>query len=217
MLVITIAAVDDHPMLLKGLQACINDIDDLELTAVYPSVSALLESQIRACVVLLDILLPQERDVADNIRRVRESGAHVVLFTSESRPGILREAIDCGALGLVLKVDPEERIIEAVRAAAAGEHFVSSQLAYSMVTDPRADVRLSAREREVLTLVAKGLPRRLIAKQLGISEKTLPTYLTRASQRYADAHHPASSPGELAAFALEDGYIELSPERRAMP
>ncbi|MBP2324853.1 DNA-binding NarL/FixJ family response regulator [Kibdelosporangium banguiense] len=214
---ITIVAVDDHPMLLKGLQACLDDIGDLELTAVYPSVSALVDSCVRASVVLLDILLPGEPDVADNIRRIRESGAQVVLYTSESRPGILREAVDCGALGLVLKGDPEERIIEAVRAAAAGEHFVSSQLAYSMITDPRADVRLTAREREVLTLVAKGLPRRLIAKQLGISENTLPTYLTRASQRYADAHHPAASPSELAAFALQDGYIELSSERRPMP
>jgi DNA-binding NarL/FixJ family response regulator len=212
---VTVAAVDDHPLILHGLRAyLVDNAPDLVLDAVHPSVTALLAVMTETVdVVLLDLLLPGERDVADNVARIRAAGAAVVIFTSESRPGIVREAVDAGALGLVLKGDPESRLVEAVRMAAAGEFFVSSRMAHTMVTDPRAEVRLSAREREVLTLVARGLPHKLIAKQLGISEQTLPSYLRRVGRRYADVDHALSGTGELVAAALEDGHIELRPDR----
>jgi DNA-binding NarL/FixJ family response regulator len=195
---ITVAAIDDHPLILYGLRAClVAEASELVLTAVFPSVSALLaEPAGMADVVLLDLLLPDEPDVADNVR-----------------PGVIRNALDAGALGLVLKGDPESRVAEAVRTAAQGEFSVSSRLAHAIVTDPRAVVRLTAREREVLTHVAQGLPHKLIAKKLGISEQTLPSYLRRAGKRYADANHPVAGTSELVAAALEDGHIELRPHR----
>ncbi|WP_372664353.1 LuxR C-terminal-related transcriptional regulator [Amycolatopsis kentuckyensis] len=210
---ISVAAVDDHPLILRGLQAYLSEhADDIDLCAVYPAVSAMLASPVTVSVVLLDLLLPDERDVTENVRRIRSAGAEVVIYTSDSRPGIVREALDAGALGLVLKGDPEERVVDSIRDAAEGRKSYSSRLAHAIVTDPRAVVRLAAREREVLTLIAKGMPRRLIAKQLGISEKTLPTYLKRVDEKYAKARNASASPGELAAFALQDGYIELPPD-----
>ncbi|MEU3770782.1 response regulator transcription factor [Amycolatopsis keratiniphila] len=212
--VLNVAAVDDHPVILRGLHAYLAEhAHDITLCGVYPSVSAMLEDTLTVSVVLLDLLLPGERDVATNVRRIRATGAQVVIYTSDSRPGIVREALDAGALGLVLKSDQEERVVDAIRDAAQGKKSYSSRLAHAIVTDPRALVRLTAREREVLTLVAKGMPRRLIAKRLGISERTLPTYLERAGEKYTKASTTPAGPGELAALALEDGYIELPPDR----
>ncbi|WP_410631880.1 LuxR C-terminal-related transcriptional regulator [Amycolatopsis sp. cmx-4-83] len=211
---ISVAAVDDHPMLLHGLQAYLSEhAEDVDLCAVHPSVSALLAEPVTATVVLLDLLLPEERDITQNVQRIRAADAQVVIYTSDSRPGIVREALDAGALGLVLKGDPGDRVVDAIRDAAKGEKSYSSRLAHAIVTDPRAVVRLTPREREVLTLIAKGKPRKLIAKELGISENTLPTYLKRVDEKYSRAGNVTASPGELAAFALQDGYIELPPDR----
>jgi DNA-binding NarL/FixJ family response regulator len=211
-----LAAVDDHPLILHGLRAVFAErAPEVNLTRVAPTVEALTADEEPADVVLLDLLLPGEPDVADNVTRLRATGARVVIFTSDSRPGIVRRAIDAGALGLVLKGDPEDRLVDAVLAARRGEFFVSSRLAHVLVTDPRAGIRLTQREREVLELVARGLPHRLIAKRIGISVNTLPSYLRRAAKRYADARHPTGSAAELVAFALADGHISIGDEPRA--
>ncbi|PRY35128.1 response regulator [Umezawaea tangerina] len=213
---ITIAAVDDHPLILHGLGAYLAKFaSDVTLRAVYLSVSELLANPPVPEVVLLDLLLPGEPEVADNVRRLREADAQVVVYTSDTRPGCVHQALRAGALGLVLKGDPEERLVDAIRAAAAGESAHSSRLAHAIIEDRRAFIQLPQRERDVLTLIAKGLPRKLVAKELGISEKTLPTYLSRASERYRDALGipVPPSPGETVAFALEDGHIELSADR----
>lgn len=213
---ITTAAVDDHPLILHGLRAYLAEhAPDIALRAVHASVSDLLANPPVPAVVLLDLLLPDEPAVADNVARLREAGAQVVIYTSDSRPGVVRQALRAGALGLVLKGDPEERLVDAIRAAAVGQSAHSSRLAHAIIEDRRAFVQLPQRERDVLTMIAKGLPRRLVAKELGISENTLPTYLNRAAERYRAALGVPDlpSPGETVAFALEDGHIELPSDR----
>ncbi|WP_191301450.1 response regulator [Lentzea cavernae] len=209
---ITTGAIDDHPMLLRGLGAYLAEqAPDIRLAAVCPSVSALLEMEPVPAVVLLDLLLPDDEPVGDNVRRLREAGAQVVVYTSDSRPGYVHQALKAGAVGLVLKGDPEDRVVEAIRAAAQGQSSCSSRLAHAIMEDRRAFIKFSQQERDVLSLIAKGLPRRLVAKELGISEKTLPTYLDRARERYREALDVPvpPSPGEIVALALEDGHIEL--------
>jgi DNA-binding NarL/FixJ family response regulator len=144
---------------------------------VESSVQALLDGPGRAAdVVLLDLVLPGEPDIAENVRRIRQAGPQVVVFTSDSRPGVVSTAVTAGALGVVLKGDLEDRLVEAVLAARAGEFTVSGALAYALVNDPRASVRLTPRQREVLTLVARGMPHKLIARRLGINRTPcLPT------------------------------------------
>lgn len=210
---ISVAAVDDHPVVLHGVAHVLAvEAEDMRLDLIEASIEALLRRQpdLSSVVVLLDLLLPGEPDVAANVRRVRAAGAQVVAFTSDSRPAVVRTAVDAGALGVVLKGDPESAVAEAVRAAHAGEFFVSSRFAYAMVTDPRASIRLSPREKEVLTLVANGLPYKVIAKRIGISVQTLPSYLRRVAARYAAAGAGQPSPSELVALAVRDGHIDLT-------
>jgi DNA-binding NarL/FixJ family response regulator len=207
---ILVGAVDDHPLILRGLRLYFAEsAPDILLDRIEPSVEALLNAEGAVpSVVLLDLLLPEEPDVAGNVRKLRAAGAQVVLLTSDSRPAVVHRALEAGAIGLALKGDPEQTIVEAVRAAYRGEPSWSSRLAYAIVNDPVAAVRLSRREREVLTGVAQGKPHRLIAKELNLSQKTLPTYLYRAMRRYTEAGRPAEGFGELAAFALRDGHLD---------
>jgi DNA-binding NarL/FixJ family response regulator len=211
---IVVAGVDDHPLILRGLRLYFaENAPDVRLGAIEPSVTALLErTDAHASVVLLDLLLPGEPDIAHNVARIVATGARVVILTSDSRPGVVRHAIDAGALGLVLKGDPEESVVDAVRAAHANEFSVSSRLAHAIVTDPRAGVRLSERERQLLSLMAQGKPRKLIAKEMELAVHTLPSYLERAAKKYAKVGHRTEGPGQLVAFALRDGHIAIEPE-----
>ncbi|ANZ39596.1 hypothetical protein BBK82_29665 [Lentzea guizhouensis] len=211
-----VAAVDDHRIVLLGITHLLAASGGrIELGAVETSVRALLDGPGRhADVVLLDLVLPDEPDVATNVRRIREAGPRVVVHTQDTRPAVVSRAVTAGALGVVLKGDSEQRLVEAVLAARAGEFTVSSAMAYAVVNDPRAQVRLTPRQREVLTLVARGVPHKVIARRLDISPETVPSHLRRIADSYVRAGVTGLTSTELAAHALVDGHIELGPEPR---
>ena len=103
-----------------------------------------------------------------------------MLTTFSDRDRILG-AIDAGALGYLLKDAEPEEIIRGVRAAARGESPLAPRAAHELIserTESRSEIELSARETEVLALVAEGLPNKLIARRLEISEKTVKAHLT---------------------------------------
>lgn len=117
----------------------------------------------------------------------RHDGAvSVVILTSFSDRQQVLAALDAGASGYLLKdADPEE-LIRGVRAAARGEAPIAPKAAREVIasrTERREDVGLSPREREVLALVARGLPNKRIAYELSISEKTVKAHLTNVFER----------------------------------
>jgi DNA-binding NarL/FixJ family response regulator len=210
---ITVAAVDDHPLILRGLQAClIENVPGIHLTVVAPTVAELLAQPHQGVtVVLLDLHLGDGSLPEDNVRHLRAMGAHVVLFTTEHRPAVVRRALDAGAVGLILKEDPEEQLIEAIRQAHAGNFYASSRLAHQVVTDPAGVVRLSEREREVLSLLARGLPWGAVARRLRMSAETARTHCYRALEKYTQSGgEPVNGPKELIARAIADGHVEMT-------
>ncbi|MFI8201258.1 response regulator [Streptomyces sp. NPDC085937] len=215
--VIGVAAVDDHPILLDGIAAYFAaHAPGIRLVATAENVDLLLAAlagDTTASVVLLDLRLRDGSDVASNVRRLRATGARVLVFTAEQRPALVRRALDEGALGLVLKEDPQERLVDAIRTADSGEIYVSSRLAHSIVTDPRGEVRLSARQLEVLRLIARGLPYADIARMLHITEDTLHTHRKRAVEAYAKvADDQVGGTSELVYRAVADGHIDIGPD-----
>lgn len=162
-------------------------------------------------VVLLDLRLRDGKAVDDNVRRLRAAGARVLVFTTEHRPAAVRKALDAGAAGLVLKEDPEARLVDAIRAVHGGEPYLSSRLAHAIVTDPRGAVRLSGQERRVLELIARGLPHRQVARMLHITEDTVRTYRKRAIEAYAAAGEGLLKDNrQLVWRAVADGHIDLA-------
>jgi DNA-binding NarL/FixJ family response regulator len=133
-------------------------------------------------VVLMDLEMPELNGI-EATRALKDAGssAHVVILTTFSDRDRIIGALDAGALGYLLKDAEPEEIMRGVRAAASGDSPLAPRAAREMIND-RATTGgpsgLSARELEVLGLVAGGLPNKLIARQLEISEKTVKAHLT---------------------------------------
>ena len=213
--VVLACAIDDHPVILRGLRAYLEaEAACITLAVIAPTVDAMLaEGAKGATVALLDVNLGDASAVGDNVARLRRAGLNVLLFTGEHRPAVVRRAMDAGALGLVLKDDPEASIVTALHEGNAGRFVVSGALAHQIATDPRGAIRLSERETEVLGLLARGLPWTAIARNLGLSVETARTHCYRAIEKYALAGAPVSlGPKNVAYQALEDGHVDAPPQ-----
>jgi DNA-binding NarL/FixJ family response regulator len=140
-------------------------------------------------VVLMDLSMPNV-DGIEATRRILSDGAvpRVVVLTSFSDRERILGALDAGAVGYLLKDSEPDELYRGIRAAAQGESPLAPKVATTVLT-ARAERRtsgageLSDREREVLVLVAAGLPNKLIARRLEISEKTVKAHLTRVFQQ----------------------------------
>jgi DNA-binding NarL/FixJ family response regulator len=187
--VIHVLVVDDHPVVRTGLAQLLDEADDIALVGMAEDGEGAL-AIVRAehpDVVLMDLEMPGI-DGIEATRRVREErpGTQVVVLTSFSDPERILDALDAGAIGYLLKgADPDE-LLRGVRAAASGESPLAPKAA-SAVLAARAGRRpaeeLTPREREVLLMVAEGLPNKLIARRLGISERTVKGHLTHIFER----------------------------------
>ncbi|TNU74863.1 response regulator transcription factor [Miniimonas arenae] len=205
-----VAAVDDHPVMLRGLASFLGEESGIELRLIAATCDELLALDLGDVdVVLLDVDLGDGSDVEDNVTRILAAGPRVILYTNEHRPVVVRAALRAGALGLVLKGDPESHVVEAIESAAAGEHYVSSRLAMQLVNDPAGAVHLSQREQEVLERLALGLPYPALAADLGIAVTTARTHVQHAMDAYAEAGITLrGGPREAVARSIRAGHID---------
>jgi DNA-binding NarL/FixJ family response regulator len=182
--VIRILLVDDHPVVRHGLRGMLDAEPDLTVIGEAASGPAGVEAAAveRPDIVLMDLRMPDCDGVAATERIVASvPGTRVIVLTTyESDRDILR-AIEAGACGYLLKDASPAELAEAVRAAARGETVLSPSVASTLVRQVRkpAPPALSAREAEVLRLVARGLTNADIGRQLYISEATVKTHLLR--------------------------------------
>ena len=185
---ISVLVAEDHTVMRGGLVELLSVADDLEVvcTAVDGAEAIELAEELRPDVVLMDISMPD----VDGIRATgsileARSETRVVMLTAFSDRDRVVAALDAGAIGYLLKDSEPQEVLEAVRAAARGDAPLAPRAARQLLAarseEQRAD--LSKREREVLSLVAEGLPNKLIARRLEISEKTVKTHLTSVFQR----------------------------------
>lgn len=213
---IRVGAIDNHPVVLAGVGAALAQAaPDMSLVAIAGSVDELLAKAAEQSadgtagldVVLLDMRIPDQPPAEDSVARLVERDYVVLLFTAEERPVPVRRAIAAGAAGLVLKVDPIETIAQAIRDAVAGELACSSQLAAMLLTDDAIGTRLSTRQIEILESVSTGLPYRLVARDLGISEVTVREHLARAARSYRDGGVDTGNVHGLISQARADGHL----------
>ncbi|MGW4822321.1 response regulator [Streptomyces sp. NPDC004227] len=183
--VISLLIVDDHPVVRDGLRGMFESAPGF---TVLGEASGGVEALERAValdpdVILMDLRMPGGSGV-DAIRELTRRGARakVLVLTTYDTDSDTLPAIEAGATGYLLKDAPRDELFTAVRAAAEGRTVLSPAVASRLVSAVRAPARgnepLSAREREVLALVAKGTSNREIARELFISEATVKTHLT---------------------------------------
>ncbi len=188
---IRVALADDHRVVRVGLEQLLGTFTDVEFVGAgaggEEAVALCLET--RPDVLLLDLSMP-DVDGIEVTRRLRAGApeTRVVVFTSFSDRERIMQALDAGAIGYLLKDAEPEEIHAALRAAARGDaplapRAAAELLAERQVRAPADAMDLTAREREVLTLVVEGLANKQIARRLGISEKTVKGHLTNLFQR----------------------------------
>ena len=134
----------------------------------------------------MDLRMPG-MDGSEATRRLLEEdpATQVVILTSFSERDEILSALDAGAIGYLLKDAEPDEVIRGVRAAAHGESPLAPKAARELLGSRSSAPasQLTDREREVLRLVTRGLPNKLIARELGISEKTVKAHLTAIFQR----------------------------------
>jgi DNA-binding NarL/FixJ family response regulator len=182
--VITLLIADDHPLVRDALTRLLGAEEDISVVATTADGRMAVELVLEKVpdVVLMDLEMPELNGI-EAIRALREAGSptHVVVLTTFSDRERIVGALDAGALGYLLKDAEPDEIIRGVRAAAKGHSPLAPKAAHELIDarhDPRPQDELSEREREVLSLVAEGLPNKLIARRLEISEKTVKAHLT---------------------------------------
>jgi two-component system, NarL family, uhpT operon response regulator UhpA len=207
---IRLALVDDHRMILSGLaewiRSAADDIDVVAAVATWPEL--LTHPEFPVDVVLLDLDLKDNLPVALKISTLKTTGVAVVLMSTYSEPNVVREALAAGALGYLVKSEDAEMIVEAIRAAAQGESFVSAELDLAInASDIGGAPKLSAQERRVMALYGGGEPVKSVAYQLGISEETAKSYLKRIREKYRVAGIDVGTKVALRKRAIQDGIL----------
>jgi DNA-binding NarL/FixJ family response regulator len=186
---ISVLIADDHPVVRNALKQLLGGVGGIDVIAVATDGREAVDTALRMSpdVVLMDLEMPDLNGIeATRALTAAGSSARIVILTTFSDRERIIGALDAGALGYLLKDAEPEEIIRGVEAAARGDSPLAPRAAREMISE-RAQTGspsgLSTRETEVLGLVAEGLPNKLIARRLEISEKTVKAHLTSVFAR----------------------------------
>jgi DNA-binding NarL/FixJ family response regulator len=187
-----IILVDDHELFRTGVRQALLAAGDFELCGEAASARAAfgLVDSASPELVLMDITLPgMDGVVATREIRRRAPRSRVLVMSAHDQIRDVRDALDAGASGYILKSDGPETLVAALRTIARGEQYlapaIAARLAAHRASQPPTDVLavLSEREREVFRLAAECLPARDIARELCIARKTADTHLNRIHRK----------------------------------
>jgi DNA-binding NarL/FixJ family response regulator len=186
---IRLLLAEDHPVVRAGLEKLLANEDDIELVGAAANGAEVVDlvNELRPDVVLMDLSMPVLDGVAATGRIVAAHGGdvRVVVLTSFADREQIMAALDAGASGYLLKDAEPAEIVGGVRSAARGDSPLAPRAARELLaarSGERSDSGLSPRELDVLRLVSRGLPNKHIARDLGISEKTVKAHLTSIFQ-----------------------------------
>jgi len=210
---IRVLIVDDHAILRAGVREMLSEEPDLEVIAEAGSAEEALQQLhdgLKVDVVLLDITLPGQSgiDLLKQLRRDSPELAILVLSMHPERSFAVR-LMRAGANGYVPKMIVPEELVRAVRTVGAGRRYITPLVAELLASECAADEegplhnRLSERELQVFTRIARGVSPAVMANELGLSVKTVSTYRARILEKMG-----MRSNAEIAAYAVRNQLVE---------
>jgi two-component system NarL family response regulator len=203
---IHVVLADDHAVVLMGLTTVLSLEPDIVIdgTAEHGDEAVDLFRQYRPDVILLDMRMPGTDGVAAARKiRLEFPGARIIFLTSYDTEEEVYQALQTGAAGFLLKRSKRQELVTAVRTVAAGGQWIPAEIA-SRIRDREGNAELSARQCEVLELVAKGLSNKDIANMLGFSESGAKQHLRQIFTKLGVVDR-----AEAVAAAIQRGIIRM--------
>jgi len=203
---IRILIVDDHPVLREGLTLIIETQTDLQVVAETGTGKQAIElfEEHLPDITLMDLGLPDIHGV-DVIRklRIQHPGARFIVLTTYLGDVQAFRALQAGAAGYLLKGSLRRDLLDTIRAVHAGQRHVQTEVASEMAQHA-ADQSLTAREIEILKLIAKGCSNKIVADRLDISEDTVKGHVSNILEKLK-----ANDRTHAVTIALHRGYFQI--------
>jgi DNA-binding NarL/FixJ family response regulator len=210
---IRVLIADDHGVVAEGLKHLIEAQADLQVIGIVADgrEAVRLSRESQPDVVVMDLSMP-ELNGADATRAIleRDPKCRVIVLSMYAEREYVRRALRAGAVGYVVKRSAAKELVDAIRAVHAGQRYLSPRIADVVIDDYSAEERddplskLSAREREVLQLLAEGKTGAEIAQRLALSPKTVETYRARLVEKLG-----IRDVAGLVRFAIQHGIVSL--------
>lgn len=198
---VRVGVIDDHPVVGQGTAAVLRTQPDIDVVGVAVSLGAARASGLTDRAVVDVLLLDIRLGTDSGLRLLADPDLPaVIVLTAYDYPQYADAALSLGAAGFVLKTAPLADLVGAIRRVAAGE------LVFAVRPRTTGRVHLTAREHDVVRLVADGRSNDEIGVALGIGAKTVETHLSRIFERFGVA-----SRAELAARAVREGWLDVPP------
>jgi two-component system response regulator NreC len=204
---IRIVIADDHEIVRRGLRQLLDNEEGVEVVAEAGDIETARRyvRGHRPDVLVLDLNMPGGSSL-EAIPTLREEfpDTKIVVLTMQNEPAYARTALGAGVLGYVLKESADTELVDAVRAAAAGERYLNPRLGAKVASEPQSGPPdgLSPRELEILRMIALGYTNAQVAEELYLSVRTVETHRAHIQQKL----HLADR-SELVRYALDNGLV----------
>ena len=207
---ITVVLADDHEVVRHGIRMVLEAEPDIEVVAEAGDAETAARYTLghKPSVLVLDLNMPGKPSI-EMIPKVGETSpaTKVVVLTMQAEPAFARQALQAGASGYVIKHSAAGELVEAIRAAVAGETYINPRLGARLAAEPAAPEgppdELTRREVEVLGLLAQGYTNPEIAEQLVLSVRTVETHRANIQRKTT-----LTTRAQLVAYAIEHDLVE---------
>jgi DNA-binding NarL/FixJ family response regulator len=203
---ITCLIVDDHEVVREGLRLSLSRAPHIRVVGEAGDGKAAIDlaERRRPNVVIMDVRMPG-LDGLDATKELieKEPNAAVLIFTAYSERSLLARGLESGAKGYILKEAPHETLVRAIEKVAGGESFIDPALMPAFLSGKDREDMLTAREREILQLLADGMSNADVAQRLFISQETVKSHV-----RHILAKLEADTRTHAVAIALRDAIID---------
>ena len=203
---IKVLIADDHAIVRMGLSALLSAKKDIEVVGQSRNGEAAVRDTVRLApdVVIMDLMMPKKDGIAatSEIKSKRPETKIIILTTFATSDGITK-ALDAGASGAILKNAENSSLVTMIRKVAAGERVLAPEVEELLQEDPPVE-KLTPRQEEVLESLSRGLTNKDIAKQLGISDRSVDEHVEALLQKIG-----ASNRTEAVVIALRKHLLKI--------